>query len=121
MRLYDLITIYEDVIKKHDMFAEFNRYDLILIVDGDGGSLQNEVAIIISEYREQIYLFADPYTTAKEWMEDNLPEGDGEIIYSNEANKTFTNEDAAIKAFNKYLQDNPNQYARIRKVVGDFK
>jgi hypothetical protein len=89
MRLYDLITIYEDVIKKHDMFAEFNRYNLILLVDGKGGFLLGEVAIIISEYHEQIYLFADPYTTAEEWMEDNLPEGDGEIIYSNRADVRY--------------------------------
>ena len=35
--------------------------------------------------------------------------------------KTFTNEDAAIRAFNKYILDNPNQYVRIRKLVGDVK
>ena len=43
MRLYDLITIYEDVIKKHDMFAEFNRYNLILLVDGEGGAADRDI------------------------------------------------------------------------------
>jgi hypothetical protein len=89
MRLYDLITIYEAVIKKHEMFEVFKKFALILLVDGNGGFLLGEVAIIISEHRQQIYLFSDPYTTAKEWVEDNLPEGDGEIIYSNRANVRY--------------------------------
>lgn len=83
MRLHDLITIYEDVIKKHDMFEVFKKYTLQIIVDVNSKTFDDDdLVIIVDFWGERVFLLSGLHQSIQEWLEDNLPEKDDYgIIY----------------------------------------
>ena len=82
MRLYDLINIYEDVIKKHEMFEVFKKYTLQIIVDVDSKTFDDDLVIVVDYWGERVFLLSGLHQSIQEWLDDNLPEKDDyDIIY----------------------------------------